>query len=52
MRDAADRAGVVIVTGDTKVVPRGKADRIFINEVSASGDWRGAVSGRAGERSS
>ncbi len=31
MRSAADRAGVAIVTGDTKVVPRGKADRIFIN---------------------
>ena len=31
MRKAADRAGVRIVTGDTKVVPRGKADRIFIN---------------------
>jgi hydrogenase expression/formation protein HypE len=31
MRVAADRAGVTIVTGDTKVVPRGKADRIFIN---------------------
>jgi hydrogenase expression/formation protein HypE len=31
MRLAADRAGVAIVTGDTKVVPRGKADRIFIN---------------------
>ena len=31
MRVAADRAGVQIVTGDTKVVPRGKADRIFIN---------------------
>jgi len=31
MRAAADRAGVSIVTGDTKVVPRGKADRIFIN---------------------
>jgi hydrogenase expression/formation protein HypE len=31
MREAADRAGVSIVTGDTKVVPRGKADRIFIN---------------------
>jgi hydrogenase expression/formation protein HypE len=30
MRLAADRAGVSIVTGDTKVVPRGKADRIFI----------------------
>ena len=31
MRRAADRAGVTIVTGDTKVVPRGKGDRIFIN---------------------
>lgn len=31
MREAADRAGVRIVTGDTKVVPRGKADRLFIN---------------------
>jgi hydrogenase expression/formation protein HypE len=31
MRKAADVAGVRIVTGDTKVVPRGKADRIFIN---------------------
>ena len=31
MRKAADTAGVRIVTGDTKVVPRGKADRIFIN---------------------
>jgi len=31
MRAAADAAGVAIVTGDTKVVPRGKADRIFIN---------------------
>lgn len=31
MRVAADIAGVQIVTGDTKVVPRGKADKIFIN---------------------
>lgn len=31
MRAAAERAGVTIVTGDTKVVPRGKADKIFIN---------------------
>lgn len=30
MRRAADDAGVRIVTGDTKVVPRGKGDRIFI----------------------
>jgi hydrogenase expression/formation protein HypE len=31
MRAAADRAGVMIVTGDTKVVQRGKADGCFIN---------------------
>ncbi len=31
MRSAADAAGIAIVTGDTKVVPKGKADRIFIN---------------------
>ncbi len=30
MRFAADAAGVTIVTGDTKVVPRGKADKIYI----------------------
>lgn len=28
---AADQAGVVIVTGDTKVVEKGKGDKIFIN---------------------
>ncbi len=27
----ADRAGVKVVTGDTKVVPKGQADRVFIN---------------------
>jgi hydrogenase expression/formation protein HypE len=31
MRDAALEAGVTVVTGDTKVVQRGGADRIFIN---------------------
>jgi hydrogenase expression/formation protein HypE len=30
LRRAADRACVQVVTGDTKVVPRGKADRLFI----------------------
>ncbi|MFC1834555.1 hydrogenase expression/formation protein HypE [Thermodesulfobacteriota bacterium] len=29
--EAADEAGTEIVTGDTKVVPRGNADSIFIN---------------------
>jgi hydrogenase expression/formation protein HypE len=31
MRNAADAAGVSLVTGDTKVVDRGKGDKIFIN---------------------
>lgn len=31
IRIAADRAGVKIVTGDTKVVEQGKGDKIFIN---------------------
>ena len=31
MRRAADAAGVAIVTGDTKVVPKGGADKVFIN---------------------
>lgn len=31
MKEAADKAGVSIVTGDTKVVERGSGDKIFIN---------------------
>ena len=31
MRDAAHYAGVKLVTGDTKVVEKGKADKVFIN---------------------
>jgi hydrogenase expression/formation protein HypE len=31
MREAATAARVVLVTGDTKVVDRGKADKIFVN---------------------
>jgi hydrogenase expression/formation protein HypE len=31
MRDAAREAGVTLVTGDTKVVDRGKGDGIFVN---------------------
>jgi hydrogenase expression/formation protein HypE len=30
MREAADRAGVAIVTGDTKVVEKGSGDQLFI----------------------
>ncbi len=31
MRDAAGEAGVAVVTGDTKVVQKGSADKLFIN---------------------
>lgn len=31
MRIAAEKAGVIIVTGDTKVVPKGAVDKIFVN---------------------
>ena len=31
MRNAADTAGIQLVTGDTKVVDRGKGDEIFVN---------------------
>lgn len=31
IRTAADKAGVLIVTGDTKVVNKGKGDKIYIN---------------------
>jgi hydrogenase expression/formation protein HypE len=31
MREAADKAGVQIIAGDTKVVERGKCDKLFIN---------------------
>jgi hydrogenase expression/formation protein HypE len=30
MREACDRAGISLVTGDTKVVDRGKGDQVFI----------------------
>ncbi len=42
MKKAADHAGVSIVTGDTKVVPKGGADRIFIN-TSGIGIFRGPL---------
>ncbi len=54
MREAARRARVTVVTGDTKVVPQGSADKIFIN-TSGIGKIPGnvAVSGqnaKAGDR--
>lgn len=53
-RNAMDRAGVQLVTGDTKVVPRGAADRIFINTtgigVVPPGVTIGAGGARPGDR--
>jgi len=42
MKTAADQAGVSIVTGDTKVVEKGKGDGIFIN-TSGVGIVRGGL---------
>ncbi|RNC68155.1 MAG: hydrogenase expression/formation protein HypE [Desulfuromonadales bacterium] len=50
MREAADAAGVRIVTGDTKVVPRGKADRIFINTSGVGAIEHGFAISGAGAR--
>ena len=54
MRDAATACGVLVVTGDTKVVPHGAADQIFIC-TSGVGRLRpgvelGAHRARAGDR--
>ena len=50
MRRAADAAGVRIVTGDTKVVPRGKADGIFVNTSGIGAVEHGLEIGGAGAR--
>ena len=54
MRDAAGAAGVRIVTGDTKVVPRGAAHRLFITTagvgVIPAGRTLGAATVRPGDR--
>jgi hydrogenase expression/formation protein HypE len=45
---AAERAGVAIATGDTKVVPRGAADGIFINTAGLGVvEYAGALSPRS-----
>lgn len=53
MGEAARAAGVRIVTGDTKVVDRGKGDGVFINTagvgVPVTGEVIGAESVRAGD---
>ncbi|MBI9084616.1 MAG: hydrogenase expression/formation protein HypE [Desulfobacterales bacterium] len=53
-RRAADEAGVMVVTGDTKVVPRGAVDKIFINTSGfgpiPDGIVVGSTRARAGDR--
>jgi hydrogenase expression/formation protein HypE len=54
MKDAAQEAGVSIVTGDTKVVDRGKGDGLFINTagigVVPAGVSIGPTRARPGDR--
>ena len=54
MAEAAKQAGVAIVTGDTKVVQRGKADGIFINTagvgLARAGITIGQAQVRAGDK--
>lgn len=53
IRGAADRAGVTVVTGDTKVVGRGSGDKVFINTsgigLVAEGVTLGSAQVRAGD---
>jgi len=42
VKQAADRSGVEIITGDTKVVERGKGDKIFINTTGFGAVHHGA----------
>jgi len=51
MKATADEAGVRIVTGDTKVVPRGAADKLFINTagVGVIADNTNIVANRAAD---
>ncbi|HVW28004.1 MAG TPA: hydrogenase expression/formation protein HypE [Polyangiaceae bacterium] len=47
VRRAADRAGVSIVTGDTKVVDHGKGDGLFVNTAGVGTVPRGRLLGAA-----
>jgi hydrogenase expression/formation protein HypE len=47
MRQTAAEAGVRIVTGDTKVVPRGAADQVFITTAGVGLILRPGISGTA-----
>ena len=54
MRDAAAAAGVAVVTGDTKVVEKGKADGCYINTAGvgavAAGVDLGVANARPGDK--
>ena len=50
MREAADAAGVQVVTGDTKVVEKGKADGCYINTAGVGAIARGLDLGVANAR--
>jgi hydrogenase expression/formation protein HypE len=54
MAHAAERAGVPVATGDTKVVERGKADGLYVNTAGIGlvheGARLGAANVRAGDR--
>lgn len=54
MREACDEAGVLLVAGDTKVVDRGKGDRIFISTTGVGlvpeGRWLSIRHARPGDR--
>lgn len=45
MEEAAKEAGVKVVTGDTKVVDKGKCDQIFINTTGIGAVWPDMVIG-------
>ena len=47
MQQAADECGVAIVTGDTKVVPKGSADKVFITTAGLGLVLRSGISGAA-----
>ena len=54
MQGAASRSGVMLVTGDTKVVDRGKGDKIFINTsgvgIIADGIQIGSKNAQVGDK--
>ena len=47
MQQAANECGVTIVTGDTKVVPKGSADKVFITTAGLGLVLRSGISGAA-----